>query len=253
MCSEERLKAELCAGTFAGCLVEGDSEQNARERKIKRRAIVISIVSQSAALAVLVIAPLFAKPAELTGRNVIPIPPYGHKPAPRRAAAVPPNRAHVQRFIFAPTSIPLNVRTQDEPQPPGEAFDPGQAIGFAGREESAAPLNIIDTRAQPRAPEVAPQENKRIHESHIDPALLIRRIQPVFPPLALQTRRSGKVELHALIGTDGSVQELQVVSGDPLFVNSALQAVRQWRYRPTYLNGQPVEIDTFITVIYTSQ
>jgi protein TonB len=61
------------------------------------------------------------------------------------------------------------------------------------------------------------------------------------------------VELHAIIGTDGSVQSLQVVSGDPLFINSAKDAVLQWRYRPTYLNGQPVEVDTYISVIYTLQ
>jgi protein TonB len=86
---------------------------------------------------------------------------------------------------------------------------------------------------------------------HIDPALLQHRVEPVFPALAQQTRRSGKVELHALIGADGSVQALSVVSGDPLFVNSALDAVRQWHYRPTYLNGNAVEVDTYITVIYT--
>jgi TonB family protein len=59
--------------------------------------------------------------------------------------------------------------------------------------------------------------------------------------------------LRALISTDGTIQSLQVVSGDPLFLQSALDAVRQWRYHPTILNGQPVEIDTFITVIYSLQ
>jgi hypothetical protein len=68
MSSEERARAELSAGAFSGCLVEGDKEENARERKIKRRAIGISIVLQSAALAILVIVPLLAKPAELVGR-----------------------------------------------------------------------------------------------------------------------------------------------------------------------------------------
>ena len=61
------------------------------------------------------------------------------------------------------------------------------------------------------------------------------------------------MELRALISTDGTIQSLQVVSGDPLFLQSALDAVRQWRYHPTILNGQPVEIDTFITVIYSLQ
>ena len=81
--------------------------------------------------------------------------------------------------------------------------------------------------------------------------MLLYRVEPMYPALAKQIHKSGKVELRALIATDGTIQSLQVVSGDPLFVQSALDAVRQWRYKPTLLNGQPVEIDTFITVIYT--
>ena len=61
------------------------------------------------------------------------------------------------------------------------------------------------------------------------------------------------MELHAIISTDGTIRSLQVVSGDPLFLRSALDAVGQWRYRATVLNGQPVEIDTYITVIYSLQ
>ncbi len=61
------------------------------------------------------------------------------------------------------------------------------------------------------------------------------------------------MELRAIIGTDGTIRSLQIVSGDPLFYLSAREAVEQWRYRPTVLNGQPVEIDTYITVIYTTQ
>jgi protein TonB len=86
--------------------------------------------------------------------------------------------------------------------------------------------------------------------THIDPAMLIHRVEPVYPTLARQIGRAGRVELRAVIATDGTIQALQVVSGDPMFYQSAMAAVRQWRYRPTVLNGQPVEIDTFITVIY---
>jgi periplasmic protein TonB len=81
--------------------------------------------------------------------------------------------------------------------------------------------------------------------------MLIRRVQPVYPPLAMQIRREGRVELHAIIATDGTIQSLEVVNADPLFIQSALAAVREWRYRPTILDGQPVEVDTQITVIYT--
>jgi protein TonB len=80
--------------------------------------------------------------------------------------------------------------------------------------------------------------------------MLIHRVEPVFPTLARQTGREGRVELHALIGTDGAVRSLQFLEGDAMFYQSALDAVRQWRYKPTFLNGRPVEVDTHITVIY---
>ena len=80
--------------------------------------------------------------------------------------------------------------------------------------------------------------------------MLIHRVEPMYPTLPKQLGRGGRVELRAVIATDGTIQSLQVVSGDPLFYQSALEAVRQWRYRPTVLNGEAVEIDTFITVIY---
>ncbi len=83
--------------------------------------------------------------------------------------------------------------------------------------------------------------------------MLIQRVEPVYPPLAIQIHREGRVELRAVIATDGTIQSLQVVGGDPFFIQSALTAVRQWRYRATILDGQPVEIDTYITVTYTLQ
>jgi TonB family protein len=83
--------------------------------------------------------------------------------------------------------------------------------------------------------------------------MLIHRVEPLYPVLAQQTHREGRAELRAIIGTDGTIRSLQVVSGDPLFLVSAREAVQQWKYKPTYLNGQAVEIDTFITVVYTIQ
>lgn len=82
-------------------------------------------------------------------------------------------------------------------------------------------------------------------------AQLITRVEPQYPRLAIQVQREGRVELHAIISTEGRIESLEVMSGDPLFIQSALAAVREWRYRPTILNGRPIEIDTHITVIYT--
>jgi len=92
-----------------------------------------------------------------------------------------------------------------------------------------------------------------VRMTHLDPAMLIHRVEPVYPPLAKQTHREGRVELRAIIGTDGTVRSLEIVAGDPLLERSAVEAVQQWRYKPTILNGQAVEIDTYITVIYTMQ
>jgi len=82
-------------------------------------------------------------------------------------------------------------------------------------------------------------------------ARLINRVQPVYPPLARQTRVSGAVRLHAIIGKDGNILQLEVLSGHPLLVQSALDAVHQWKYRPVSLEGDPVEVDTTIDVIYS--
>jgi outer membrane biosynthesis protein TonB len=109
----------------------------------------------------------------------------------------------------------------------------------------------MDTRPQVAKPvETQVQPPKQIRVARIDPAMLKTRVEPVYPVLMKQTHRSGRVELHAIIGTDGIIQSRQAVSGDPGFYPSAMEAVRQWRYKPTYLNGVAVEVDTFITVIY---
>ena len=77
---------------------------------------------------------------------------------------------------------------------------------------------------------------------------MISRIEPRYPPLALETRTQGTVRLRAIISSDGRITALEVISGHPLLVQAALEAVRQWRYRPTLLNGEPVEVETSITV-----
>jgi TonB family protein len=80
---------------------------------------------------------------------------------------------------------------------------------------------------------------------------LIKKVTPLYPPLAKQARIQGTVQFTALIGTDGSIQSLQLVSGHPLLVESAQDAVKQWMYKPTLLNGSPVEVITQIDVNYT--
>jgi protein TonB len=105
--------------------------------------------------------------------------------------------------------------------------------------------------ANSSTPTVEHREKPRIvRRTNLSPSMLLHRVEPIYPTLARQMHRPGRVELRAIIATDGTVESLQVVAGDPLFFQSALGAVRQWRYTPTILDGQPVEIDTYITVTY---
>jgi protein TonB len=82
-------------------------------------------------------------------------------------------------------------------------------------------------------------------------ANLIRKVQPVYPPLAKSARVQGTVEFTATISKEGNIENLTLVRGHPLLVNAAREAVLQWKYRPTLLNGQPVEVITDIIVNFT--
>jgi len=85
----------------------------------------------------------------------------------------------------------------------------------------------------------------------VQSAKIVRQVNPVYPPLARQARISGTVRLVAIIGRDGAIQNLQVTSGHPLLTPAAVEAVKQWLYRPTLLSGEPVEVITQIDVNFT--
>jgi protein TonB len=86
---------------------------------------------------------------------------------------------------------------------------------------------------------------------NVQAANLVRKVVPVYPPLAKQARVQGVVRFTAIIGRDGLIQQLQVVSGHPLLIPAATEAVKQWVYRPTLLNQEPVEVITQIDVSFT--
>jgi protein TonB len=239
--------------------VEGDAEQLNRERRIRRRALMISILTQSAFLTLLVLVPLFGKMERIPFKNFVPIPPYGH---PHKHATgntesrpAPPINSGTRYIFTTPTNRPLSPPNAEESSvgPPD--------IGSGGNEQESGPacswcVDIGSKNTGPRPPEAVVETPKKlpvVYKTTIDPAMLIRRIEPVYPPLARQMRREGRVEMRARIATDGTIQSLEVVGGDPIFYQSAKDAVSQWLYRPTVLNGQKVEIDTYITVIYTMQ
>ena len=82
----------------------------------------------------------------------------------------------------------------------------------------------------------------------VQAAKILRQVKPIYPPLARQAHLSGDVLLEAVISREGTIESLRVINGQPLFVNAAIDAVRQWIYQPTLLNGEPVEVLTQIEV-----
>lgn len=108
----------------------------------------------------------------------------------------------------------------------------------------ALPSDLITGPTVNVRPSPAP---KRI-VSQLEEAQLINRVEPVYPHIAIVSGVQGQVKLHAIIARDGTVQSLNVISGHPLLARAAMDAVSQWRYRPYVLNGEIVEVETFITV-----
>ncbi len=100
--------------------------------------------------------------------------------------------------------------------------------------------------ASPSLP-TPPQTTHRISQG-LSKGLLIKRVQPTYPPAALAAHAEGAVQIEAIIDKEGNVTNLKVLSGSAVLARAAVEAVRQWRYKPYYLNGEPVEIQTQITV-----
>lgn len=248
--SGEEIRAREEFGALGGCFVEGDPEQRRREKKTKRRALALSVSLQIVALAAVILLPLLGKAERISLAIATPIPPYSpYKPHAQQASQtqVPPTPSPCH--FCAPTQISPTIVMRDPTITPGVSIDSAPGLeGVAGPSGPSLLIGIDPRHSTPPPP--PPQATRRV-STHLEPAMLLRRIEPIYPHLAIQVRKEGKVELRAIVGTDGTIQSLQVVSGDAFFIQSAVDAVRQWRYRPTILNGQAVEVDTTITVTYT--
>jgi TonB family protein len=240
---------ESASASRQACLVDGDPVQLTRAHRLRRGSLLISVIAQIVILATLVLVPLFWRTERIALANIMPMPTYHRVASANHSTQHPHFTKLTTGLSFCLTCrpvLPHKEETATGAPHTGEQIIIGE---FPGAPECSDCASLVGkTNSQPVIPH-APTASV-VHVGHLDPAMLIHRVEPVFPPLALQTRREGTVELHAIIATDGSVISLQFLAGDALFAQSALDAVRQWRYNPTSLNGHPVEVDTHITVIY---
>ena len=239
------------SASLSACLVDGDADQLHRARRTRRRSLLLSVLVQIAILAALILIPILSKTPRIALANVMPLPPYYHATTSDHTVERPHHTTPTHEFTFCLSCPP--VLTTSHTQPSNSAHSDENITGAdimegTGPECSECKGLAANTGPHPAIPEVSTPSI--VHVIHIDPAMLIHRVEPIFPTLARLTGREGRVELHALIGPDGTVRSLEALEGDPMFYQSALDAVRQWRYKPTLLNGRAVEVDTHITVIY---
>ena len=228
---------------------------------------MVSFTLQSFLIGILVLIPLLhteALPArDLVTFLVAPAPPPPPPPPP-----APVQKARVVREVQSdiaetgqlrtPTRIPKKIQLLKEEAPPpvmsAGGVMGGVPGGIPGGQLGGVIGGIIASTSKvaylPLLPK--PVVPKRIRVSQgVTRGLLIHRVQPAYPAIARQARVHGRVLLHAIIARDGSIQNLQAVSGHPLLVPAAIAAVREWRYKPYLLNGQPVEVETQVSVIFT--
>jgi protein TonB len=226
----------------------------------KPTTVLVSMVLQVGFLALLILIPLIyteALPRAMMSSILLappPPPPPPPPPAPAQIVHVKPVQHLIEAGkLVAPKAIPKDVKIIKEEEAPPDmgGMAGGVPGGVAGGSMGGVIGGVIGGAGSgaPPPPKLTP---KRVTVGgNVQAARLINKVQPLYPPLARQTRISGTVKLHAIIGKDGTVQRLEVQSGHPLLVQAAQDAVRQWRYQPTLLNGEPVEVDTEIDVIFS--
>lgn len=232
------------------CLVDSEAAGSARRRSAWQRALASALVFEAAIISGLVLWPLLTPatlPSELPVVARLPL----RGEVILRAAHPAAPRSHMQTVnttaLFSPPRVPAQIvraatATAQNVAPPPIGDSSGQMLAsqgvYGGFGDDAAPL------VPPAAPKVRViQRSEGFLEGR-----LVTRVIPTYPATARAARISGTVELLVLVGRDGRVISVQVLSGSALLASAAKEAVEQWRYRPAILDGQAVEVEARVTV-----
>jgi periplasmic protein TonB len=237
-------------GGFSRAILESDPESGSRAKWLRGKSLAIALAIEATLFAALLLAPLLA-PGVLPPVLVFtPAPPYRGEPRPV-AHSSPPANPRDRTIDFnavadRPVSRPIAQHAVEAPPMLGTVIGDRTAPAGPGIPGGADRGTVVALAPPPSAPHDRPLAQSE----GVMSARLERRAQPDYPQAAKWMHLSGMVRLRAVIGTDGSVQQLRVLSGNPILAQAAVAAVRQWRYQPTRLNGQPVEVLTNITVTF---
>lgn len=217
----------------------------------------ISFILELIFLGILVLLPLIFTEALPTKQlmTMLTAPPPPPPPPPPPAAA-PIKVVKIQSELDngqlrTPTKIPKKIEMiKEDEAPPSIGGVQGGVPGGVPGGTMGGVLGSVMSSMPAAVPKAATPTRVRVSQG-VSQGLLIHKVQPQYPPLARQARIQGVVVLQALIGKDGTITNLHVVSGHPMLTNAALEAVKEWRYKPYYLNGEPVEVETTINVNFT--
>lgn len=243
---------------FSSVLLETSGSEH-RRRKL---SAALSFIVQCLLLGVLLVVPLMFTDAlpqqQLLTFLMAPPPPPPPPPAASETAAKVVRRVESEISngrLRAPSKIPQTIQMLHEEEAPPDLSGGGVPGGVPGGIPGGQVGGVIggilsSTPASAAIPKlVTPPPAKRIRVSQgVTEGRIIRKLQPDYPAIARSARVEGQVLLKAIISRTGEIQNLTLISGHPLLVQAAIQAVSQWRYRPFLLNGEPVEVETTITV-----
>jgi protein TonB len=229
--------------------------------------VLLSFIAQILVIVIAILIPMIYFDAlpknQLSSFLVAPPPPPPPPPPPAAAPKVVKiiPRQFDAGHLMQPKAVPKDIAMiKEEELPPPSSGGvvggvPGGVPGGTAGGVIGGIIGSVPTAAPPPPPPPAapkPVTPSRIRVGgNVQQAKLIRQPKPIYPPLAKQARISGVVKLNAIIGKDGTIQNLTVASGHPLLIPAALEAVKQWVYQPTLLNNDPVEVVTQIDVNFT--
>ena len=222
---------------------------------------IVSFAIQIGIIGVMVLIPLIfteALPKQQLMTFLVAPPPPPPPPPPPAAAPVKVVKQIqsdlVNGQLRTPTKIPQKVQMiKEEEAPPPEMATGGVVGGVPGGVPGGQMGGVIGgiiSSTPVAVPKVATPQRVRVSLG-VSQGLLIKRVQPTYPPLARQARIQGTVLLQAEISKDGAIENLRLISGHPMLAPAAIEAVKQWRYKPYMLNGEPVAVETQVQVNFT--